>query len=91
MNSEWVGWICSVVLILTMLAQVAKEWATPKPKGVSRWLYRGQLGAEAGFVYYSWAVGNWVFVVTNTLLFLINLAGVIVHAVRKDAPTGRDA
>jgi MtN3 and saliva related transmembrane protein len=84
-NHEWIGWACSVVLIFTIFAQVRKEWNTPRPKGVSQWLYYGQIAAEAGFVYYSWLVQNWVFVVTNAIMLLLNIAGIVVHS-RKTKP-----
>jgi hypothetical protein len=39
-------------------------------RGVSKWLFIGQLAASLGFIMYSWQLKNWVFVVTNVLMLL---------------------
>ena len=72
---EWVGWISSFVLLLTVARQVYTQWRSRATNGVSRWLFAGQVTASAGFAVYSWMLGNWVFLFTNIALLIIALAG----------------
>ena len=72
---EWIGWVSSVILLLTVAVQIRKQWKSESSEGVSKWLFLGQVGAEVGFVVYSWLVGNWVFVFTNLALLIENLVG----------------
>ena len=48
-------------------------------RGVSKWLFVGQLAASTLFVIYSALLGNWVFVVTNALLLLAALVGEFIY------------
>lgn len=64
---EVIGWISSGILVVTLFAQVRKQWHDDTSKGVSRWLFIGQLAASVGFLVYSVLIENWVFTVTNTL------------------------
>jgi MtN3 and saliva related transmembrane protein len=73
--TEAIGWISSVILLMTIGKQVYKQWQEGSSEGVSRWLFVGQVAASVGFTVYSWLVGNWVFVVTNFLMLLSALAG----------------
>jgi hypothetical protein len=91
--TELLGWLSSLVLVLTLGKQVHKQWRESTSVGVSRWLFLGQLAASLGFTAYSWLVGNWVFVVTNALLVvngLLGLAIVLRHRRRQraGAPAG---
>lgn len=70
-----VGWISSAILILTIGKQVYKQWHDGTSKGVSTWLFVGQLAASIGFTIYSILVRNWVFVVTNALMVVNGLLG----------------
>ncbi len=72
---EVLGWSSSGILVLTIGQQVWKQWKEGTSKGVSRWLFLGQMTASIGFTAYSWLVRNWVFVVTNALLLLNALVG----------------
>ena len=83
---EAIGWVSSVVLVLTIAKQVWKQWKAGTSEGVSRWLFVGQIAASTGFTVYSWLVHNWVFVVTNASLLVLALAGlgiVFVHRRRE--------
>jgi MtN3 and saliva related transmembrane protein len=75
---EAVGWASSVVLLATILKQLHKQWEEGSSEGVSKWLFIGQSAASIGFTIYSWLVGNWVFVVTNALLFCSALVGLAI-------------
>jgi MtN3 and saliva related transmembrane protein len=72
---DLVGWIASAILLATLARQTWRQWREPDPRGVSRWLFLGQIAASAGFVAYSWMLRNWVFIVTNTLILLTAVVG----------------
>ena len=76
--TEAVGWASSCILVLTIAKQVYKQWKEGSSEGVSRWLFVGQISASLGFTVYSWLVGNWVFVVTNSLMLLNGLIGLLI-------------
>ena len=76
---DWLGWGASAVLLATLLRQVWKEWEERSPRGVSSWLFVGQITASIGFVIYSWLVDNRVFVVTNSAILLTAIAGQLIH------------
>jgi len=75
------GWASSGVLVLTIGQQVWKQWKEGTSKGVSRWLFVGQMTASLGFTVYSLMVRNWVFVATNVLMLLNALVGygIVLH------------
>ena len=76
---EIVGWASSIVLLLTLVKQVHKQWVGRTSAGISKWLYIGQLAASIGFVFYSIYTGNWVFVFTNAALTINNIIGIILY------------
>jgi uncharacterized protein with PQ loop repeat len=76
--TEAIGWISSFILVLTIAKQVYKQWHEGTSEGVSLWLFIGQMAASTGFTVYSWLVHNWVFVVTNALMLLNGLAGLLI-------------
>ncbi len=75
---EAVGWVSSLILVLTIAKQVYKQWQEGSSEGVSKWLFVGQMAASLGFTVYSWLVSNWVFVVTNAVMLLNGLAGLLI-------------
>jgi MtN3 and saliva related transmembrane protein len=72
---DWLGWVSSFVLLLTLGQQVTKQWRSGESRGVSPWLFAGQVVASIGFSIYSYPLGNWVFVATNLMLVLNSLIG----------------
>jgi MtN3 and saliva related transmembrane protein len=70
-----IGWASSVILLITIAKQIHKQWQDRTSKGVSKWLFVGQLTASLGFTVYSVLVNNWVFVVTNALMALSAVLG----------------
>ncbi|HEV2764164.1 MAG TPA: hypothetical protein VGV38_14365 [Pyrinomonadaceae bacterium] len=76
--TEAVGWVSSFILVLTIAKQVYKQWNEGSSEGVSKWLFVGQMAASLGFTVYSWLVDNWVFVVTNSLMLLNGLLGLVI-------------
>jgi MtN3 and saliva related transmembrane protein len=86
---DLIGWASSTVLLATLSRQVLKQWREGTSEGVSRWLFIGQTTASVGFTTYSVLLGNWVFAVTNSLILLNAIAGiVIVRHHRRRAPAG---
>ncbi len=75
MAIEWVGWLAAGILLLTISRQVWTQWRSGTSAGVSRWLFVGQIAASLGFVAYSAAVRDRVFVVTNSLMLVAALLG----------------
>ena len=75
---EAIGWLSSCVLVLTIAKQVYKQWQEGSSENVSRWLFVGQIAASVGFTIYSWLVGNWVFVVTNAVMILNGVVGLLI-------------
>lgn len=73
---EIVGWASSVILLITLVKQVHKQWKDATSEGISTWLFIGQLFASVGFTIYSYSVGNWVFTITNALLTINNIIGI---------------
>lgn len=81
--TEWIGWLSSSILLLTLIGQVVKQWRDDSVKGVSRWLFFGQITASVGFIAYSLLVDNKVFIVTNSLILTTAIAGEIVYLVKR--------
>ncbi|HEX8191165.1 MAG TPA: SemiSWEET family transporter [Pyrinomonadaceae bacterium] len=76
--TEAVGWVSSLILVLTIAKQVYKQWQEGSSEGVSKWLFVGQMAASLGFTVYSWLVSNWVFVVTNAVMLVNGLLGLLI-------------
>jgi uncharacterized protein with PQ loop repeat len=89
---DLIGWASSGVLLVTLGRQVLKQWREGTSEGVSRWLFVGQTTASIGFTIYSVLLRNWVFVVTNSLLLVNAIAGLLIvrrHRRRRRAPADR--
>ena len=83
-NADWVGWLAGLILLATVGTQVFTQWKAGTIQGLSRWLFIGQIAASIGFVIYSWAVGNWVFVVTNFFMLITACLGQIIFLRNRD-------
>jgi MtN3 and saliva related transmembrane protein len=88
--TEVIGWSSSVILLLTLIKQVYKQWKEGTSEGVSKWLFIGQLVSSIGFTTYSYFVGNWVFTVTNGILTINNLFGIYAYYYFRRNPRPRD-
>jgi MtN3 and saliva related transmembrane protein len=91
---EALGWVSSLILVLTIAKQVYKQWKEGSSEGVSKWLFIGQMSASLGFTIYSWLVSNWVFVATNAVMLLNGLAGLLIvmhHRRREERNKGDGA
>ncbi len=77
--TEVIGWVSSLILIITLGKQVYKQWKEGKSEGVSKWLFVGQIAASIGFAVYSFLVWNPVFIFTNSLLVINGIVGLIIN------------
>lgn len=73
--TEVIGWASSLILLMTLIRQVYKQWKEGTGDGISKWLFAGQVLASIGFTVYSYLVGNWVFTITNGILTINNFVG----------------
>lgn len=90
MNPDLIGWAASAILLATLGRQIITQWKDKEAKGVSRWLFLGQMAASVGFIIYSWMLDNWVFIVTNSLILLTAVIGQIGLLVRRGQDSGPD-
>ena len=72
---ELLGWSASTILVVTIVTQVYRQWQQGSSKGVSKWLFIGQIAASAGFLLYSWLIHDTVFVFTNALMLMSAIVG----------------
>jgi MtN3 and saliva related transmembrane protein len=86
LKTEILGWLSSVVLVVTIAKQIHKQWRDRTSAGVSKWLFIGQLAASAGFAVYSYLIQSWVFVATNTLMACAAVVGlgIVLTARRRE-------
>ena len=80
---EWVGWGSSAILLLTLIAQVVKQWRAPTIEGVSGRLFFGQISASIGFLVYSVLLWNAVFIITNSMILLTSILGECIFLYRR--------
>ena len=81
--AEIIGWIGSLILVLTMGKQVYNQWSKGSSKGVSIWLFIGQIAASAALGIYSFLIGNPVFIFTNALLIITAALGLVISIYQK--------
>lgn len=79
MLTEIIGWGSALILFLTISRQVYTEWRNRSTRGLSKWLFAGQLVASAGFIAYSWLEDNWVFVVSNSVMLMTAALGQAIY------------
>ena len=78
MLQKAIGIAASVLLVATIATQIYKQHKEGSSKGVSRWLFLGQLGASIGFTIYSAMLRDAIFVFTNALMVVSALAGYVI-------------
>lgn len=74
-----IGWLSALILLATLIRQVFTQWRDKTSKGVSKWLFVGQLASSIGFTTYSVLVDNLVFIVANSLITLVAITGELVY------------
>lgn len=85
------GYAASAILVVTIAAQIRKQWRLKSTKGVSPLLFVGQVAASAGFVVHSAIIGSTLFVVTNLIVGCAAIVGMVLWGVlrRREASDGR--
>ena len=78
MSPDLIGWLASAVLVATLSRQIWTQAHDDSARGVSRWLFAGQIASSLGFIAYSWMLDNWVFIVTNSIILLTAVVGQVV-------------
>lgn len=81
--TEIIGWIGSLILVLTIGKQVYNQWSEGSSEGVSIWLFIGQIAASIVLGIYSFLIGNPVFIFTNSLLIITAALGLIIAIYQK--------
>ena len=81
--TDLIGWASSLILFVTVVVQICKQWSTHSNKGVSKWLFIGQLAASIGFLIFSVLTGSVVFAITNAVLTLGNFGGIFIYFVNR--------
>ena len=92
-GDQWIGWAAAVVLLLTIGSQTWKQHRARTARGVSLWLFAGQIAASTGFLIYAARIGDAVFVVTNVLLIASAIVGLalVIRNRRLDAEADGEA
>lgn len=75
---EVFGYFAAAILLVTILTQMKTQWVRGTTKGVSRWLFIGQLLASVGFTIHSAAIGSTLFVVVNLILGVSAAVGIVM-------------
>ncbi|MET0814074.1 MAG: hypothetical protein ABWX88_02675 [Pseudoxanthomonas sp.] len=78
MSPDMIGWAASLMLVATLVRQIYTQAKDDSAKGVSHWLFAGQMASSVGFIAYSWMLENWVFIVTNSTILLTAVVGQVV-------------
>ena len=73
-----IGWSASLILVATIATQVYRQWQQGSSKGVSKWLFIGQIAASSGFLVYSVLIHDMVFIFTNALMVFSAVVGLII-------------
>lgn len=84
MSPDLIGWAASAILLLTLCRQIYTQSRDDSAKGVSHWLFAGQIAASAGFIVYSWMLHNWVFIITNSAILVTAIVGQVVMLRKRD-------
>lgn len=83
MAADLIGWAASAVLMATLIRQIVTQARDTSARGVSKWLFAGQIVSSIGFIAYSVLVGSLVFVVTNGCILVTAIVGQVITARRK--------
>jgi uncharacterized protein with PQ loop repeat len=73
-----IGWISSAILLITIVQQIRTQIREGSSRGVSVWLFIGEIAAASGFLLYSIMLGLIVYMVTNSIMILSSIAGLAI-------------
>ena len=77
---ELIGWGSSIILLTTLIRQVQVQWRTRSSRGISKYLFAGQMAASVGFAVYSYLLKNWVFTASNVAILAVAMVGEYLYA-----------
>ena len=80
MYRDLIGWASSLVLLATLAVQTVKLYRSESTRGVSKWLYVGELAASCGFTVYSALLRNWVYLFANAAGVTTAVCGLCIYA-----------
>lgn len=87
---ELIGWGSAAILVPAFATQTYRQWQDRHDpvRGSSLWFFALVLIGTLGQVIYSWMVGNWVYLVLNSILVGNNLAGlgIAIYRYRNTRP-----
>lgn len=85
MSNDLLGWGASLILVVTIFAQIRKQVKSRSAEGVSYFLFAGQILASIGLAIYSYNLKNWVFTFLNVVMICTNLVGFyFTHKFKKE-------
>lgn len=70
-----IGWAASIVVLVTLVAQIVKQWKSDSSRGVSPWLFVGEIASALLFLWYAVTIHNAVYITTNTLMAIASCLG----------------
>lgn len=73
-----VGWISSAILLVTIVQQIRTQVRERSSRGVSVWLFVGEIASASGFLLYSIMLGLIVYIVTNSIMIVSSAAGLAI-------------
>jgi len=76
--TDVIGWASSCILLGTLIRQVYTQYRDRSSRGVSKWLFIGEIASAVGFLIYSISLGIRVYMVTNSLVILSSVAGLLI-------------
>jgi uncharacterized protein with PQ loop repeat len=76
--TSFIGWAAAAILIATISSQVYKQWNDETSRGVSIWLFLGQIAANGLFLTYAILVDDPVFIAANGVLLLVSFVGLYI-------------
>lgn len=85
-----IGWSASIVVVVTTIGQITKQWKAHSSKGVSPLLFVGNVVASLLFLNYAFMIKNVVYEVTNAAMVVASLfgLGLLLHQRKLERPTG---
>ncbi|UXY14444.1 hypothetical protein N8I74_14115 [Chitiniphilus purpureus] len=90
MPIQIIGLVSALILIATLIRQIYIQWHSTDLNGVSGWLFAGQMCASAGFMLYSYLIGDALFVLVNVLGLTTALVGqgIYLYKLHQLSPAG---
>jgi len=75
---EVIGWAASVLVLVTTVGQIHKQWKSGTSKGVTPWLFIGNFAAATLFEVYAFLIHNLIYIVTNLLMLVASAIGLLI-------------